>query len=111
MNKYLSELGIATCCDGFIPENIFYRLAMKAKNKVAEAFQAKVADEIIPQILMKGNVPYQSQIEQNHFILKESVVYKGGMPDVVKTTYVTGKGQRFIVNKLKKEISQTYVPA
>ena len=32
--------------DYYIPENIFYRLCMKAKNEVAEAFQAKVADEM-----------------------------------------------------------------
>ena len=54
-----SELGIASCCDGkelpdFIPENIFYRLAMKAKNEAAERFQALVADEIIPSIRKTG---------------------------------------------------------
>ena len=38
----------------YIPENIFYRLCMKAKNSVAEAFQAKVADEIIPSIRKTG---------------------------------------------------------
>jgi len=59
VRKYLSELGIATSCDGeklpdFIPENIFYRLAMKAKNETAEKFQAKVADEIIPSIRRTG---------------------------------------------------------
>ena len=40
--------------DSFIPENIFYRLAMKAKNEVAERFQALVADEIIPSIRKNG---------------------------------------------------------
>lgn len=59
VRKYLSELGIATSCDGdklpdFIPENIFYRLAMKAKNEAAEQFQAKVADEVIPSIRKHG---------------------------------------------------------
>jgi phage antirepressor YoqD-like protein len=38
----------------FIPENIFYRLAMKAKNETAERFQALVADEIIPSIRKHG---------------------------------------------------------
>ena len=52
--------GIATSCDGdeipdFIPENIFYRLAMKAKNEAAEKFQAKVADEIIPSLRKTGS--------------------------------------------------------
>lgn len=52
---YLKELGVPTCGhDSFIPENIFYRLAMKAKNEVAEKFQAKVADEIIPTIRRHG---------------------------------------------------------
>lgn len=38
----------------FIPENIFYRLAMKAKNEAAESFQAKIADEVIPAIRKTG---------------------------------------------------------
>lgn len=58
VKKYLAELGIATSCDGdlpeFIPENIFYRLAMKAKNEAAEAFQAKIADDVIPTIRRNG---------------------------------------------------------
>ena len=40
--------------DTYIPENIFYRLAMKAKNEVAEKFQILVADEILPAIRKHG---------------------------------------------------------
>lgn len=66
VRKYLEELGVPTSWHGdsqptgkdglpdFIPENIFYRLAMKAKNETAEKFQAKVADEIIPTIRKTG---------------------------------------------------------
>lgn len=55
VRKYLAELGVPTCGDdSFIPENVFYRLAMKAKNETAERFQAKVADEIIPSIRKHG---------------------------------------------------------
>lgn len=55
VHKYLEELGIPTCGDdGFIPENVFYRLAMKAKNEAAENFQAKIADEVIPSIRKHG---------------------------------------------------------
>ena len=39
----------------YIPENIFYRLCMKGKNEAAEAFQAKVADEVIPAIRKTGS--------------------------------------------------------
>lgn len=53
---YLKDLGVRTCAhDGFIPENIFYRLAMKAKNETAERFQAKIADEVIPTIRRTGS--------------------------------------------------------
>ena len=55
VDGYLRELGMPTCGhDDFIPENIFYRLAMKAKNETAERFQALVADEIIPSIRKHG---------------------------------------------------------
>ena len=58
VRKYLDDLGVATSCNDdlpeFIPENIFYRLAMKAKNETAEVFQAKVADEILPAIRRHG---------------------------------------------------------
>ena len=56
VNKYLEEIGFMPTSGhgGFIPENIFYRLAMKAKNETAEKFQALVADEIIPSIRKTG---------------------------------------------------------
>lgn len=56
VSAYLSELGFSPEVgkDGYIPENIFYRLAMKAKNETAEKFQALVADEIIPTIRRTG---------------------------------------------------------
>ena len=61
VDSHLSSLAFATSCengnphDYYIPENIFYRLCMKARNDVAEAFQAKVADEIIPSIRKTGS--------------------------------------------------------
>lgn len=54
--SFLDEIGFdhKWAKDGYIPENIFYRLAMKAKNAAAEAFQAKIADEVIPSIRKHG---------------------------------------------------------
>lgn len=69
VKKYLEDLKfIDTSVDGlelpdFIPENIFYRLAMKAKNETAEKFQAKVADEIIPEIRRTGGYRTKSREE------------------------------------------------
>ena len=55
LGSYLKEIGFPTCGENdFIPENIFYRLAMKAKNETAEKFQALVADEVIPSIRKHG---------------------------------------------------------
>lgn len=56
VRQYLLEIGFSqeVAKDDFIPENIFYRLAMKAKNETAEKFQALVADEIIPSIRKNG---------------------------------------------------------
>ena len=58
LQKWLFKFGLAKSENDelpeFIPENIFYRLAMKAKNEVAEAFQAKIADEVIPSIRKHG---------------------------------------------------------
>lgn len=63
--KYLADLGVeiadtrkvAECrdaCPEYIPENIFYRLAMKANNDTATRFQEKVANEVIPSIRKSG---------------------------------------------------------
>ena len=55
VNQYLTDFGFGTSAENtFIPENIFYRLAMKAKNEVAEKFQILVADEILPEIRKTG---------------------------------------------------------
>lgn len=66
VDEYLKEIGFATCGKrpDFIPENVFYRLAMKAKNEAAEKFQAKVADEIIPSIRKHGLYATDNVIDQ-----------------------------------------------
>lgn len=66
VNGYLEELGFPNKLGkaDFIPENIFYRLAMKAKNETAEKFQAKVADEIIPAIRKHGGYLTPQKIEE-----------------------------------------------
>lgn len=64
VNKYLAELKFIPTSgyDQYIPENIFYRLAMKAKNETAEIFQSKVADEILPTIRKTGSYSIQPQL-------------------------------------------------
>lgn len=64
VNRYLSEFGFSQSVgkDDFIPENMFYRLAMKASNAAAQKFQAKVADEILPSIRKTGAYVNQAVI-------------------------------------------------
>ena len=66
VEKYLTEIGFPQKWgkDDFIPENIFYRLAMKAKNEAAEAFQAKIADEVIPSIRKYGMYASETAVEK-----------------------------------------------
>lgn len=74
---YLGEIGFPHLWgkDDFIPENIFYRLAMKAKNEMAERFQAKVADEIIPSIRKHGGyIAGQEKMSDDELIAKALIV-------------------------------------
>lgn len=66
VDGYLANLGFGTSAErpDFIPENIFYRLAMKAKNEAAEAFQAKIADEVIPSIRKHGAYMTEDTIDR-----------------------------------------------
>lgn len=56
VEQHLAEMGFPHKWgkDDYIPENIFYRLAMKAKNEAAQIFQALIADEILPSIRKTG---------------------------------------------------------
>ncbi len=62
LNDNISELGFAQKCakDDYIPESLFYLLAMKANNEVARKFQTWLAVEVIPAIRKSG----QYQIEK-----------------------------------------------
>lgn len=58
------------------------------------------------EILMSGNLPYQKYIDRGYFAVKESVFETGSMTKTYQQTYVTGKGQAFIIGRLRKEFSQ-----
>ncbi|CAM2076896.1 MAG: Toxin-antitoxin system, toxin component, Bro family [uncultured Clostridium sp.] len=61
LNTYCKDAGFSqeVAKEDFIPESLFYLLAMKANNKVAQEFQKWLAIEVIPQIRKTGS--YQSQ--------------------------------------------------
>ena len=55
------------------------------------------------EILMKNNMPYQRYIDGGYFQVKESVYETPYGSKTQQTTYVTGKGQIYITEKLRKE--------
>lgn len=55
------------------------------------------------EILMSGNLPYQKYIDRGYFAVKESVFETPTMTKTYQQTFVTGKGQRYIIGRLKKE--------
>ena len=124
---YLSEIGFPHKWgkNDFIPENIFYRLAMKAKNEVAEKFQAKVADEIIPsirkhggyiagqetmtddQLLAKALLVAQSKIaERDKIIAKNRERIEEMRPKEVFADSVAASRQSILIGDLAKLICQ-----
>ena len=58
------------------------------------------------EILMSDNLPYQKYIERGYFSVKESVFETGSMTKTYQQTYVTGKGQQYIIGRLRKEFLQ-----
>ena len=55
------------------------------------------------EILMYNNVPYQRYIDSGYFVVKESVYSTpSGENRTQQTTYITGKGQIYIIKKYKK---------
>lgn len=65
VNGYLKELGFPQLVGKeFVPENVFYRLAMKGETDSAVAFQTKVADEILPSIRKHGGYLTPEKVEE-----------------------------------------------
>ena len=53
-------------------------------------------------VLMSNNLPYQRYIDRRYFVVKESVFEVEGMKKTYWQTFVTGKGQLFIIGLLRK---------
>lgn len=66
VNKYISECGFSQQVGkgDFIPESLFYLLAMKANNKVAQEFQKWLAVDVIPSIRKHGAYMTENTLEK-----------------------------------------------
>ena len=127
VDGYLTEIGFPHKWgkDDFVPENVFYRLAMKARNEVGERFQAKVADEIIPsirkhggyiagqemmtddQLLAKALLVAQSKIaERDKIITQKQEQIEKMKPKEVFADAVATSNQSIIIGQLAKILRQ-----
>ncbi len=57
-------------------------------------------------ILMSDNLPYQKFIDRGYFAVKETVFEADSMTKTHQQTFVTGRGQRFIIGRLKNEFGE-----
>ena len=53
-------------------------------------------------VLMANNLPYQQFIDRGYFAVKESIFEVNGLKKTYQQTFVTGKGQHYVINLLKK---------
>lgn len=58
------------------------------------------------RILMKNNTPYQSYVDGGYFKVRESTQDTAYGSKIYTTTYVTGKGQIYITERLRKELTK-----
>ena len=112
VESYLADFGFPHKWgkDDFIPENVFYRLAMKANNPVAEKFQALVADEIIPSIRKTGSytMPKLSKEMQALFLLDDRTQKQEARLTALENTMTVDYSQQ---QALKKAVGRVVVEA
>lgn len=112
VESYLADFGFPHKWgkDDFIPENVFYRLAMKANNPVAEKFQALVADEIIPSIRKTGRytMPKLSKEMQALFLLDDRTQKQEQRITALENTMTVDYSQQ---QALKKAVGRVVVEA
>lgn len=67
VREYLDDIGYEgeVSKDAYIPEAVFYMLAMKANNDAARKFQRRIAYDIIPSIRKNGYYAAPKAVEDN----------------------------------------------
>lgn len=121
VNKYLEELSFHTSVESnFIPENVFYKLCMKANNEVARKFQDLVCDEILPSIRKNGMYVVDNLLDnpdlaiQAFTKLKEErekrkeleIVLKKNKPKVIFAEAVEASKTSILIGELAKLLKQ-----
>lgn len=75
VTEYLKDFSFPTSGENkFIPENIFYKLCMKANNEVARKFQDLVCDEILPSIRKNGGYIVTNEEDSDEDIMARALI-------------------------------------
>lgn len=104
--QYLKDLNFPTFGEkGYIPENIFYRLAMRANNETAERFQEKIANEILPDIRRYGMYMTENLLEKTlkdpNFLITILTKYK---EEKEKNEMLLHQGKLYTATEIAKEL-------
>ena len=111
VNGYLREFGYPTeiRTGDFLPENMVYRLAMKANNEVAQNFQAQLADVILPTIRRTGSYSVKPAVDTAHsqiVTLKTAINDIGDVAESLRNVF--GVAQGMALAKATTLIEATY---
>lgn len=104
--QYLKEMAFPTSGENdYIPENIFYKLCMKADNEVARLFQDLVCDEILPSIRKYGGYIITKENDTPEMIMARAVLVAqktiNKQKEKIQNLVEENKSQKQIITELK----------
>lgn len=112
VKNYCIEFGhqfVGDCkLDSFIPENIFYKLCMKANNQTARKFQDLVCDEILPTIRKNGMYVTEKLLDDPDLAIKAFTKLK---EEREKRKQLESKVENLQVeNEIQKQVISEFEP-
>ena len=103
--SYCNEFSQQVGKESFIPENVFYKLCMKANNEVARTFQDLVCDEILPNIRKNGGYIITQENDTPEMIMARAVLVAektiNEQKEKIKILAEENKTQKQIITELK----------
>lgn len=103
--SYCNEFSQQVGKESFIPENVFYKLCIKANNEVARAFQDLVCDEILPSIRKNGGYIITQENDTPEMIMARAVLVAqktiNEQKEKIQNLVEENKSQKQIITELK----------
>lgn len=103
--SYCNEFSQQVGKENFIPENVFYKLCMKANNEVARTFQDLVCDEILPNIRKNGGYIITQENDTPEMIMARAVLVAektiNEQKEKIKILAEENKTQKQMITELK----------